>query len=103
MSVSLVLRSVSRAGLVLAIAVTAASCTGANATAPAVSPAPALEARDSQGQTVSLAALRGRVVVVDFWASWCGPCREAFPVLDSLTQRYGDRGLVVIGRGRSRS
>jgi thiol-disulfide isomerase/thioredoxin len=46
---------------------------------------------------LDLAAYRGRVVVVDFWASWCTPCRRSIPWLNQMRARYGDRGLVVIG------
>lgn len=48
-------------------------------------------------QPVSLSALRGKVVYVDFWASWCQPCRKSFPWMNSLQQRYRDQGLVVVG------
>jgi len=48
-------------------------------------------------ERVSLHGLRGRVVVVDFWATWCGPCRAMTPTLQRLHARYGARGLTVVG------
>lgn len=46
---------------------------------------------------LDLARYRGKVVVVDFWASWCKPCRQSIPWLNDMRARYGKQGLVVIG------
>lgn len=43
-----------------------------------------------------LSEYRGKVVYIDFWASWCAPCRQSFPWMNELHQRYSDRGLVVV-------
>ena len=60
---------------------------------PAQAPAFVLPAR--QG-TVALDSLRGKVVLVDFWASWCDPCRRSFPWMDSLRSRLASRGFEVV-------
>jgi cytochrome c biogenesis protein CcmG/thiol:disulfide interchange protein DsbE len=45
----------------------------------------------------SLDQFKGKVVVIDFWASWCGPCRQSFPWLNAISQKYRHKGLVVVG------
>jgi cytochrome c biogenesis protein CcmG, thiol:disulfide interchange protein DsbE len=57
--------------------------------------APSFDLPTSNG-TVSLDSLRGKVVLVDFWASWCGPCRQSFPWMSKLYQTYSQKGLVIV-------
>jgi thiol-disulfide isomerase/thioredoxin len=59
-------------------------------------PAPAFTVRDLQGREISPASLRGKVVIVNFWATWCGPCRAEIPDLIALQEKYKDT-LQVIG------
>lgn len=60
-------------------------------------PVPSFSLRTVDGRSLSDDALRGRVVLLDFWASWCEPCHAASPVMQALHERWGDRGLAVVG------
>lgn len=60
-------------------------------------PAPELILPDAQGKATSLSSLRGAVVLLDFWASWCRPCRENSPELVKLYAKYKGQGLQILG------
>jgi cytochrome c biogenesis protein CcmG, thiol:disulfide interchange protein DsbE len=59
--------------------------------------APELVVTELDGQTFDLAKLRGKVVLVNYWATWCAPCRKDMPKLDALYRRYHDQNLEIIG------
>jgi thiol-disulfide isomerase/thioredoxin len=58
---------------------------------------PDFSVKDLQGKHISSADLKGKVVIIDFWATWCGPCKQEMPGYQKLLDRYGSEGLAVIG------
>lgn len=64
---------------------------------PEGKPAPALSLKDLNDKNVSLNDLKGKVVLVNFWATWCGPCRIEIPWLIEMQNKYRDKGFVVLG------
>ncbi|MBC3918166.1 TlpA family protein disulfide reductase [Undibacterium sp. CY18W] len=60
------------------------------------SAAPAFDLSGAEGN-VSLSKYQGKLVYLDFWASWCGPCRQSFPWMNELQAKYGSQGLQIIG------
>ncbi len=58
---------------------------------------PDFNVKDFQGNPLSSSELRGKVAIVDFWATWCEPCKKEMPGYQHLLDRYGSRGLTVVG------
>jgi thiol-disulfide isomerase/thioredoxin len=60
-------------------------------------PAPDFRLKTSDGKQFSMTEHKGEVVMINFWASWCGPCRQEMPLLDSIYKKYGKLGFTLVG------
>ena len=90
LSTRIVLKRCAMAAMVLASAAFAA---GGDASGPA----PAFTLSTLAGQTSGLSAYKGQVVMVNFWATWCGPCQQEMPLLDQMYKKYKPAGFTLIG------
>lgn len=81
--------------VVLAALANPAAAKSSSAAKGNLTPAPSFTL-PTRGGTVAMDSLRGNVVYVDFWASWCGPCQKSFPWMKSLHERFGSKGLVIV-------
>jgi peroxiredoxin len=84
----------------LAAALVTASCVIGPLSAQNADPKPAklnFAFKDTNGRKVSLSDFKGKVILLDFWATWCVPCKQEIPGFIELQKRFGDRGLQIVG------
>ncbi len=87
---SRIARVATRAAALLAVTLPAFALTTSN-------PAPQFSLMSRAGKTVSLAQYKGQVVMINFWATWCGPCRQEMPLLESIYKQYHKAGFTLLG------
>ncbi len=90
------------AGVAIVVALAGFSgCKGTTSSAPgkpaSLASEPQVAFKDLQGNSMSLDSLKGKVVLLNFWATWCEPCRSEIPILIDLQDKYGAKGFTVLG------
>ncbi|MBN1276878.1 MAG: TlpA family protein disulfide reductase [Deltaproteobacteria bacterium] len=84
--------------IIIAVFFAALFCSsGCNEESSSLIAAPNFVLSDISGQAVSLKEYRGRIVLLDFWATWCGPCRMSIPEMVKLGEKYREKGVVILG------
>jgi thiol-disulfide isomerase/thioredoxin len=86
-----------RTAATLALALAFAASAGADQPVPTLAPAPMWKLKDLDGNVVNSYQFKGKVMVLDFWATWCAPCKAEIPGYIALQKKYGAEGLVVVG------
>ncbi|MBN8280640.1 MAG: TlpA family protein disulfide reductase, partial [Gammaproteobacteria bacterium] len=84
-------------GTLVVAALLAAPVMGGNASGGAPEPAAPFSLTSREGKAVSLKDLKGQVVLINFWATWCGPCRKEMPLLEQIQKKYGPLGFTMVG------
>lgn len=85
------------AGVVVAVIVVGIALLRQQQAQPTSGLAPDFTITTFDGEEFRLSEQRGQIVVINFWASWCGPCREEAPALQRIWERYRDQGVIVLG------
>jgi thiol-disulfide isomerase/thioredoxin len=75
----------------------AAVCVSAALAASSSGPAPGFQLSSRGGKTIDLTQFRGQVVMINFWATWCGPCRQEMPLLEDIYKKYKPMGFTMLG------
>lgn len=84
-------------GLIAVAAVIGFALARQNQAQPTAGRAPDFTITTFDGDEMTLSELRGNIVIVNFWASWCGPCRDEAPALQAVWEKYRDDGVIILG------